>query len=322
MESRKNKIFAAIIGIVILVLLSATIWFYCNHINNQTSTKPNTSINHLPSLYFKQPYYLLSDGTNALFPVTLDQVTTAFAPTLPAAATDVDISFYWSQLCPTDAAHCDFSLIDKTLTYWAKQNKGVILSIQVVSYPTKTIQNGKVMFISATPPWVMKSVATYIQSSKVIGQVSPQSGTQYPDMPYSFPTFWDPTFVADVKQLITTLGARYDGNPAISHLRMGFGFNGEDLTFQTMPDLSPQHWITDYESPLVTTYLNAFKKTPLEFDMAFLGHLKKIAAQQNNQNDQTLIDGFVNTIISRHILHPLISNMQKQIRPLIIMLKT
>jgi hypothetical protein len=284
-------------------LLCLAVLLYCFIIGNCNEVFAQTAEwQHPPRLYFKTPARMLTDNTRVFWPLTLPQVTTDFLATLPSAATEVQIFFFWSQLCPTGPNACDFSIVDKTLQFWAEHNKKVILAIQTVSYPEKIIINHSPSFTQATPDWVLQRVRTFVHQTRTMGQARTGSGAASPDIDATFPVYWDGAYIREVEHLIDTFAARYDGNPVLSGVFMTFGLNGEDLSFQDTPGLSASNWIDGFEVPIVNRYVDDFKRTQLEFPVGFLGYLRLRALRANDIAAEGVIDRFTNKLIQYRLL--------------------
>jgi len=218
-----------------------------------------------PKLFFYPPPHKLADGSIVASPVTskAEQLTTDF-PAIDEMS-GVALIVYWSQLCPAEN-HCDFSLIDKVLSYWGERSKTVVLAVATVGYPIKTIRSGNTAYQNATPEWVLSHTSRYSTLSPTIN--SPGKETK---IVTEFPSYADPYFVSAIQKLVQALAARYDGNPNISEVRISTGLLTEDNPSveglkSSMPGFSESFWIA-FCRKMTDVYLASFKKTQLEFDV-------------------------------------------------------
>lgn len=215
------------------------------------------------SLFFYPPPWTLPDGTLIASPVTVaaEQATDEM-PVIPEMD-GVAVIVYWSALCPRGPA-CDFSLIDRILAYWSARGKSVVLGVATVGYPIRAVRPGPPAYDMATPPWVLAEVPTFHEPARTIG--APLARTEA-----TFPVYGEPRFMARVADLVRGLGARYDGNPALSEVRIATGLLTEDNPSvdglrSAMPGFSDLLWV-GYCRSMVALYRANFRSTRLEFDI-------------------------------------------------------
>src|SRR5579864_5029408 len=110
-----------------------------------------------PALFFYSPPFRPAGSLTLRSPPTLsaDQITTLF-PAIPEMS-GVVLMVYWSTLCP-QADSCDFSLIDKTLDYWGRRGKKVLLAVATMGFPDSLPVHGTETLVGATPDWVLAKV--------------------------------------------------------------------------------------------------------------------------------------------------------------------
>jgi hypothetical protein len=270
-------------------------------------------------MYFYPPPYQLPDGSTIASPVTVDarQLTSGF-PAIKEMD-GVALLVYWSKICPTEE-HCDFSLIDRVLSYWKARGKTVVLGVATVGYPIRTIHNGEVTFEGATPNWILDKVSSYKTPSPAIDKQGPPTKAIA-----RFPAYNDPRFVSAVQHLVTLLAARYDGNPTIAQVRISTGLLTEDNPSvaglrSAMPGFSDLVWIK-YCRQITDIYLGAFKKTQVEFDV---GRISWTSAGRDG-NAVREAQKFYNYLLDRHVfiafnglrsdLHPLIESGKERQSP-------
>ena len=272
------------------------------------SAKPQAGIHNsaVPELYFYAAPYNLAN--NSLLPTHLTVATEQITKLFPAVheMTGVVLKISWSQLCPT-ADHCNFSVIDQTLSYWGARNKKVILNLSTMGPPVKTIINGQPGFVSETPEWVLRQVSTYPSHTATFGSISGMDidhGVSHIDTVY--PSINDPRFVSYVELIVRALGQRYDGNPTISYVRISTGKLGEDnpipandagyaADLQT-PGFSVPGWI-QYCEQITRIYQTAFRRSQLEFDISFL----PVAYVKNDPSERAAIDNFIKQLEDNNI---------------------
>jgi hypothetical protein len=125
-----------------------------------------------------------------------------------------------------------------------------------------------------------------------------------PQYKFVFPRYDDPRFVQEVKELVHTLGKRYDGNPAISYMRIGTGKSGEDNPYGRigMAWFTNHLWIT-FSRELTRCYLASFQKTRLEFDVLWTSIVAAGAknATPITPNEQKEAQEFIDYVASKRI---------------------
>lgn len=248
-----------------------------------------------PELFFYPPVYQLSDGRplNSPQTVSIEQITTKF-PAIPEM-TGVVLMVYWSTLCP-DENRCDLSILDATIRYWSTRGKKVILSVATIGYPMVAIKDGKLIIASATPEWVMNNVKSYRLPARVLGLPvgSPAQDTAFPD-------FRDDMFVNLVSGIVQKL-AKYDGNPAISTIRIGTGLMGEDNPLvgpvsAPMKGYEEHQWL-EYCDRITRLYRRTIHRTRLEFDISRLSWMYSVG----NESDKRGVSGFVEGLLHAGIV--------------------
>jgi hypothetical protein len=266
----------------------------------------NTASSTVPALYFYPAPYKLANGS--LLPTHLtvapEQITTLF-PVIREMS-GVTLVIPWSELCPV-ANHCNFSIIDKTLSYWGPRKKKVILNVSTMGPPIKTIENGRPRFVSETPEWVLQDVSTYLAQTATFGVIpgfEVENGLSHMDTVY--PTFGDPRFVSHVASLVRALGKKYDGNPVLSYVRISSGKVGEEnpippgssglIADQRIPGFSTMGWI-QYCEQMTNLYEVAFHRTQLEFDISFL----PVAYVRGSPSERAAIDTFIKRLQEHNI---------------------
>lgn len=240
-------------------------------------------------LYFYPASLRLADGTESgdLMTLAPEQITTLF-PAIPQMA-GVVMLVNWSTLCPSGQA-CDFSIIDKALAYWGARGKKVVLGVATVGIPVKALINGRARFISATPEWVLDRVETYSAETHTGGFIDGRNSTTA-----RFPSYADPKFEALVRGLARQL-ARFDGNPALSKVRISEGIVTEDNPSPLglpygIPGYTDRDWI-GYCGRIAKAFRASFHKTQLEFDI-----------------DRTAIAGALDDAETRRAADALIDNL-------------
>ncbi len=208
----------------------------------------------------------------------------------------VTLLIYWSALNPAENQY-QFDLLDEALAYWKARKKQVVLNIATVGNPIRMSKDLGGELQGATPSWVLQNVDTFDADTIVF------------DLPrvrkerYKYPIFWDPRFVTAASHFIAALGQRYKGNPAVSVVRIGTGFLGEenpetDGKPDRIPGYSPQRWIK-YARDIVAAYEGAFGSgTPLEFDLLWSCWI----AALGNEADKAAVGQFVDGLVSHGIV--------------------
>jgi hypothetical protein len=217
----------------------------------------------------------------------------------------ISVIIYWSQLCPLENL-CNFAMLDQILEFWGKLGKKVVLCVSTTGAPIERVTGDQHQFVSATPDWVLKKVATFQSASNnFIGVYRDwKEMASNPQYKFIFPRYDDPAFVQEVKKLVRCLGERYDGNPALSYMRIATGKSGEDNPYGRigMPWFTNHLWV-NFSREVTDSYLASFHKTRLEFDMAWTGI---VAAGVRNAtpvtpNDQKEAQEFIDYIADRNI---------------------
>ena len=248
-----------------------------------------------PDLYFYPPSYRYEDGHGLNSPqtMTLKQATIDFPQIREMAG--VVLMVYWSTLCPREDM-CDFSLIDDTLSYWARREKKVIIDVATMGFPILKDVGGKERIENATPDWVLRRTRSYELRTEVLGAA--RESNQIVGV---FPDFRDPKFFSEVKRLIRLL-ARYDGNSAVSQIRIATGMMGEDNPM-VGPLSSPiagykeDMWL-NYCRTVVAQYIQTFRRTELEFDIGRLSWMYS----NGSTSDRIDVDNFVKYLARNRVL--------------------
>jgi hypothetical protein len=222
-----------------------------------------------PNLYFAKPPTRLADGSLVGGPAafTVEEITTGF-PEI-AEMKGVLLTVYWATICPTEE-RCDYSIIDKALQYWGAKGKKVILAVATIGFPRKVLRDGAEVLVNATPEWVMRETGTYsLPGSITFGVIGSKSMQGTATVVY--PQFWHPAFMTEIERLVRQLAVRYDGNPTIAQLRMGFGLMTEENPpvgwfGQTPVGYSEIGWI-DTCARIAAIYQQNFHKSQLEFQI-------------------------------------------------------
>jgi hypothetical protein len=230
----------------------------------------------LKELYFYPPSNVAA-LQNLFDPDTIvNNATTGFP--IVDGMRGIALNIYWSQLCPLEN-QCNFAIIDRVLDFWRQAGRKVILSVALNGPPLEKFTAGGKEFVSATPDWVLAKVATFqSQSNSFLGLFSDwQNMVSNPQFTFPYARYDDPQLVVEIQKLVTQLGARYDGNPAISYVRMGTGRAGDDNPIGRtnffgpgtgMPGFTNHVWI-GYSRQVVDAYFASFHTSRLEFDMAW-----------------------------------------------------
>jgi hypothetical protein len=223
-------------------------------------------------LYFYLPFS--NDALQNLFDpdIIVKNATTDFP--VVEGMSGVAFAIQWSQLCPVEN-QCNFAIIDRVLDYWHAAGRKVILSVAPIFAPMEKFGPGGHSFVPGTPDWVLQRVATFqSESNNFIGFYSDWKDlANNPSVTFTFPRYDDARYVAELSKLIRELGARYDGHPAISYVRIAAGKGGEDNPIGRtgqMPGFSNYLWI-DYTRKVMEAYVASFHKSRLEFDMLWTG---------------------------------------------------
>ena len=262
------------------------------HIRGRTSG--HTGTRHGPELYFYPNAYQLCNGTIMYHPMAVDlpACTTCF-PLIAEMAGVVAIS-YWSQLS-REPGEIDLALLRQTADYWKTLGRRVVIGVVTVGYPLR-VSPTKVA--GATPDWVMARIATYEQEVQILGGVRP---LEQDKAAFRFASYWDGSFIAAVEQLVTALGRAFDGDPAISRVRISTGITGEDNpTFDglrsAMPGFSNMAWIA-YCDTMLGLYVRSFRRTQLEFDIDRLGWI----AATGTPGEQAAASALVNKLLRLNV---------------------
>jgi hypothetical protein len=224
----------------------------------------------------------------------------------------IAINLYWSQLCPAEGK-CNFAMIDQILGFWENLGKKVILCVATTGTPIERLTAGKREFVSATPGWVLAKSATYQSpSNNFTGLYRDwKNMANNPQYQFTFPRYDDPYFVAEIHKLVISLGERYDGNPAISYMRIGTGKSGEDNPYGRtngfghgtgMPGFTNSLFIT-FSRKVTDFYLESFRKTRLEFDIGWTAIVAAGAktATPITANEPKEAQEFLDYVIGRNI---------------------
>jgi hypothetical protein len=242
-----------------------------------------------PQLFFYPPPVQLADNSVISSPVTFsaDQITTLF-PEIDEMS-GVVLLINWSQLCP-DPDKCDFSLIDQVLSYWGARGKKVILGVATVGYPYRSVEGGKAHYVSATPDWVLDQIDTYVMDSLTLGWIDNQTSKRS-----RFPSYADPRFAKLIAVLVHRL-ARYDGNPAISQIRISTGFLTEDNSGPRwfIPNYTDLDW-TGYCRQMANLFQREFHRSQLELDLGLLG----LVYQRGGPKERAAVDQLMAELIAQ-----------------------
>lgn len=242
-----------------------------------------------PPLFLYPLPYRFADGHVLGSPQTMAAAQiTGGVPAVPQAS-GVVLMVYWSTLCPRQGG-CDFGLIDDTLRYWRQRHRRVVLDVATEGFPMSTPAGMQ----GATPGWALAKIRTYVLPTRLLGQGSPQVRATMPD-------FTDDRYVTEVAGLVRLL-RRYDGNPAISQIRVGTGLMGEDNpligpVMAPVAGFTEQAWLA-YTRRVAALYFAAFRRTELEFD---IGRLSWLAAR-GSAADKEAVDQFVTQLLRHRVL--------------------
>jgi hypothetical protein len=261
-----------------------------------------------PKLYFYPAPYRLSNGTlsPSILTIAPEQITTLFPEIREMEGVVLLVS--WAQVCPVRAA-CNFTLIDEVLDYWKLRNKKVILSLSTMGLPVKIMLDGHESFMEETPAWVLHDVATYSAHLRTIGVIEGMDvSATGSHIDAVLPSPFDPNFLRDVSLLVKQIAAKYDGNPAISYVRIATGSMGEDnpipptgaglVADQEIPGFTVSKWI-EYCEKITSIYVDAFRRSQLEFDISFIpSAYGKIATS----GERAHTDKFLQLLDDKHIL--------------------
>ena len=261
--------------------------------DNDVATPPPTPG---AALFFYPPPYQYNDDhlLDSIQAMSASQVTDL----VPAVSfmSGIVLVVDWSSICPTAGA-CDFTLIDRTLTYWAARNKKIVLSVATISFPFMSAPDGKHVQ-NATPDWVLKQVKTYPISTEIMG-TDPMGKTAVSQ----FPDFRDPKFLQLTSALVRDLAQHYDGNPTIAQVRIGTGLQGEENPIvggipghTKMPNFQETQWLA-FCLQTVQQYQSAFHKSELEFDISRLGFIRALGTGA----DQVFADAFFSELAAARL---------------------
>lgn len=244
----------------------------------------------LPELFFYPPPYQLPDGGIISSPVALSAAQVAEDFPDIAEMSGVVVAVYWSRLCPEEH-HCDYSLIDHALDYWGRRGKKVVLSVVTVGHPMTVSRAGMRSLETPTPSWLLRRVAKFqMEAPPIVPVVHPYVPAAR--VLTTFPSYWDRRFVSATENMIQGL-ARYDGNPAVSKVRIGTGIMAEDNPSfdglkNGMPGWSNLAWIR-YSRAIANAYLRKFKRSRLEFDVDRLGWICATGTEKDRAAASELI---------------------------------
>jgi hypothetical protein len=248
-----------------------------------------------PRVYFYPPPFHLGDQVTARSPVTVSsEQATSLVPLIPEMD-GVVVILYWAQLCPEDG-QCNFKIVDDILSYWRGRGKKIVLSIATVGFPMNTLLGGKVVTIEATPNWLLGRICTYSEPVRLIGNASQLEKVETP-----LPCYNDPRFVAAVQAFVTQL-SRYDGDTAVSQIRISTGLLGEDNPSpdgyrSKMTGFTPEGWIR-YCRIMLQTYAAVFHKTELEFDIGWISWFSVLGGPLGAQEAEQ----FVSELASHRVM--------------------
>jgi hypothetical protein len=268
-----------------------------------TDTADATAPASALGLYFYPATTYLPDGVSragAPLAVSLEQITTSFPAIREMSGIILMIS--WNQLCEMSADTCDFSIIDSALAYWSSRGKRVVLNVATTGYPYAAWVGGVAQYLNETPAWVLATLGatgTYIATPAVsIGSIPAET---IPET--TFPDYWDDRFVQMSAAFAATLAARYDGNPAVSYVRIAYGLQGEEnpTVFGGQVSSYPAgftfaSWL-DYDRKITDIYLSSFHRSTLEVDISFTPWIRQYAQAHNDAASVLLADQFVSYLI-------------------------
>ena len=265
--------------------------YYLLYVGTVPQPVPAQSATHL---YFYPPAYRFQDGRALDSPQTVStaQITTEF-PEIHEM-NGVVLMIYWSTLCPHKGT-CDFKIIDETISYWAQRGKKIVLDVATIGFPIRKLSNGVETIQNATPDWVLAKVRNYKFKTRVLGVNSAQR------IDGVFPDFRDSAFVSEVDKLTRMLGI-YDGNVAISQIRIATGMMGEDNPMvgslsAPLAGYKEQMWL-DYCRAITNNFIRVFHQSELEFDIGRLSWMYAVGGP----TDKGLVDEFVNYLANHRIM--------------------
>lgn len=193
-----------------------------------------------------------------------EQMTTAFPKSNHIDG--VVLLLYWSLLNP-ERGQYSFDELDKALAYWKSKGKHVGLNVATVGWPVRMSQRFGGEIMNATPEWVMRSVTSFRNVTRIFDYHEIIENQQW-----DFPLYWDEAFVGHVSTFMAELGRRYGNNPMVSFVRIASGVMGEDQPSTSrkldtgIPDFTPERWL-NYTTRMIAIHRRAFPKKPLEFDL-------------------------------------------------------
>ncbi|MFA5689820.1 MAG: beta-galactosidase [Kiritimatiellales bacterium] len=192
---------------------------------------------------------------------------------------------YWSLIEPEPGVY-RWEIIDEVIDYWKERGKSVAICIAPWAIPV-AFSDAWGGIQDAFPVWARADVKHYNSEHITMGNLY----TNTPK-PLKIPLFLDAKYQEYLTRLITEFGKRYDGNPAISFVRIGIGHIGEEVFPVTSAGRSSLYWTQeifdaaaddgatvetwyDYCLWLSEQYRLAFKTTPLSINMILAGYLYK-----------------------------------------------
>lgn len=144
---------------------------------------------------------------------------------IPGVST-IYVRMLWNEVNPAEGVY-DFSYIDALIEKYSKLGKQVAL--RVVNFEG---------YEWAAPKWVYDNGAKQQRwdYSTPTGRFAEYNND--PDVLYTAPDYDDPVFTQYETQFYEEFGRRYNGNPNIAYIDMGFGLWGEGHTGRRTPSFS------------------------------------------------------------------------------------
>ena len=221
-----------------------------------------------PALFVYPPPARLADDSTVATIMTLSEDQSTIHFPIVREMDGIVLMVNWSTICPL-SSECDFTMVDHILRYWQARGKKVVLGVATVGFPSRALRGRTPYFESATPNWVLDQVTTYSAWSVAFGRINGRNSALA-----RFPSYADPVFLRLTARLVHQL-SRYDGDPAISQIRISTGLLTEDNPSPAgprwlIPKYTDRDWI-EYCRKMLLLYRDNFHRSQLEFDMSFLG---------------------------------------------------
>ena len=206
----------------------------------------------------------------------------------------------WSKLEPRPG-QIDFSVLDQPLDFWGRKGKQVLLNISSVNFPTRLGKTWGGQLDNGTPAWVQQQCETHLIHVRTLLPLKETTA------PFLMPVPWDPHFQALYADFISRMGQRYDGDRRLAAVRIGTGMEGEEQFLLPGVGFTNKKWY-GYVQATIRAYAAAFKKSPLECDLAWSGvaylgtKTARLAEFNADGGDPVDVENTINLLKQDHIV--------------------